>query len=153
MAERNYYSFVSFRNTEENKAFGAIEGYITKPVELEDTTNGKKVAKVSMVSQNVTKKIGKALKVEVQEKDSEFINITGWEQLGERMSKAVQKGDTVIFTGDLKSREYNGNKYFDLTAWDFTIKRKGKGNQSSNEEPSDKNIGQPIEIADDDLPF
>lgn len=152
MAEKKYYSFVSLRNFEDNKAFGAIEGYITKSVELEDTTNGKKVAKVSMVCQNVTKKIGKALKVEVQEKDSEFINITGWEQLGERMSKAVQKGDTVIFTGDLKSREYNGNKYFDLTAWDFTIKRKGNG-QSSNEEETGNNVGQPIDVADDDLPF
>lgn len=153
MAERKFYSSACFRNFDENKAFGSIEGYITKPVELEDTTNGKKVAKVSMVCQNVTKKIGKALKVEVQEKESEFINITGWEQVGERMSKAIQKGDTVIFTGELKSREYNGNKYYDLSAWEFIIRRKGNGNQSSNEEPVNSHVGQPIDIADDDLPF
>ncbi|MFJ8531382.1 single-stranded DNA-binding protein [Bacillus sp. NPDC094106] len=157
MAEKKYYSFASFAKGEGEKApFGVIEGRVTKEVEIEDVQNGKKVAKTSIVSQNVAKKIEYALGINLEQEESTFFNITGWEILGERMQKALHKGDIVIITGNLKSREYNGKTYFDLVARDFKVTRYANNNQNQeqgNQTPVDNPVGQPIDIADDDLPF
>lgn len=157
MAEKKYYSFASFNKAEgENDPFGVIEGRITKDAEIETTPNNKQVGKSSIVSQNVIQNLAYALGLTLEKEDSTFLNIVGWGNLSERMKKAFRKGNVVYVTGFLKSREYNGKTYFDLVVRDFKVVRYANNNQnqeSGNQEPVNSQVGQPIDVADDDLPF
>lgn len=49
-----------------------------------------------------------------------YVNLNGWRSAAPFV-RAIQKGDSILAVGALKSREHNGNTYWDLDA-DFVAK-------------------------------
>lgn len=49
-----------------------------------------------------------------------YVNLNGWRGAA-AFVRAIQKGDSILAVGALKSRDYNGNTYWDLDA-DFVAK-------------------------------
>lgn len=66
--------------------------------------------------------------VERKDGTTTFINLNGWRG-NYRDVLSIRKGDCILAVGELKEREYNGKKYYDLDA-DF-VARSGAGLSSS----------------------
>lgn len=62
--------------------------------------------------------------VERKDGTTTFINLNGWRG-NYRDVLSIRKGDCILAVGELKEREYNGKKYYDLDA-DF-VARSGAG--------------------------
>ncbi|HCL4480333.1 TPA: single-stranded DNA-binding protein [Clostridium botulinum] len=148
--EKRFYSFIGLEKLEKGKAVGVVEGLVCKDLTTRDA-NGKKVVNTSIVSNNVSKKIAYGIQVELEEKDSTFIQIVAWENLADRFLKVVKKGAVIEVFGTLQEKSYtskNGGemKYLELTAREFKINKFPKKDESSESQD------QPIEELGD-IPF
>lgn len=87
-----------------------------------------------------------------------FVNLNGWRKTAAAVG-TVRKGDSVLAVGALKSRDYNGQTYYDLDA-DFVVKS-GAGCSSAGGDyygaglPGDMpdNFAELPEEGDGELPF
>lgn len=155
MAEKKY-SFVGMhKGNTEGVAVGYLEGWVTRELETR-VGGGKPVTNGSIALNNASKKLAYALATELPEGETTFVEITGWEQVSDRMEKAVKKGCLVGVSGVLKIDEYEGKKRLRFTVQDFQIRVYPKNVAIGNANTENKvpvGSGGPIEVADDDLPF
>lgn len=73
-----------------------LVGRVTKDLELEETKTGRKVC-------NFTLAIPRNFKNAEGNYDTDFINVTTWENIAKNMVKSVRKGDMVGVRGKLQS--------------------------------------------------
>ncbi len=151
--EKKFYSFIGLERVEAGKAVCVIEGLVCKNLTTRDA-NGKKVVNTSIVSNNVSKKIAYGIQVELEEKDSTFIQIVAWENLADRFEKVVKKGAVIEVFGTLQEKSYTGKngemKYLELTAREFKINKFPKRDESPESQAETQDI-DPEELGD--IPF
>ena len=76
-------------------------GRLTKDPELRYTTNGTGVASFTLA-------VDRNFKSSNGEKETDFINIIAWRNLGERCSEYLSKGKLAAVEGRLQLRNYEG---------------------------------------------
>lgn len=74
-------------------------GNLTRDPELRSTPNGVSVCTFSIA-------VNRRFANQAGERETDFLNITAWRQLGETCSKYLAKGRKVAVTGELRSRSY-----------------------------------------------
>ena len=72
-------------------------GNLTKDVELRETTNGKSVATLSIA---VNRSFSN---------DTDFFNITVWNNQAENCAKFLKKGNKVAIIGSIQNRQYTAD--------------------------------------------
>lgn len=154
MVEKKY-SFVGLhKGNVEGTAVGYMEGWTVRETELRGG-NGKPVANTAIALNNATKKLAYALQTELPESESVFVDVAGWENVAERMKKAIPKGALIGISGVLKTEEYEGKKRLRFTVYDFQIRVYPKNDNGSSKQA--EKVGAPaggnIQVSDDDLPF
>ena len=155
MAEKKYSFAGLHKGNVVGTAVGYIEGWAVREVEVRDG-KGKPVANTAIALNNASKKLAYALQTELPETESTFVDIAGWEQMSERMKKAIKKGALVGVSGVLKVEEHEGKKRLRFTVQDFQIRvyPKDAGNAETKVAVDAFSNGSgPIEVSDDDLPF
>lgn len=155
MANQNRYpNFCDFRKGEEGKApFGALVGFATRDFELRATNTGKAVGSTGVALNRNAAHINYVLGTSFGEDDVIFVECTGWENTAEIMNKAnIRKGDQLAISGTLALDEYDGKPRVRLNVSRFQILKRKNNGQNGNSGPFEQN-GNPIDIADEDLPF
>lgn len=139
-------------------------GRTTKDADLRYTPEGKAVATCTLaVNRNFENAKG--------EREADFIQVVIWGKRSEAFANYVKKGHQVGVTGELRTRNYENQEtkqkvyVTEVLVSDFTFLEKKpvqawKSKESTGidfeeklKEQRDKNIGNPIDISDDDLPF
>lgn len=95
-----------------------VIGNLTREPEIRYTATGRAVANIGMASSRRYQ-----VNNEWQE-ETTFFNLTAWGSLGENAAASLHKGDRIIASGRMQSREYevDGVK---KTAWDLIVDEMG----------------------------
>ena len=124
-------------------------GNLTKDPELTTTTNGVAVCRFTIaVSRRYSNADG--------ERETDFLNIVVWRNLGENCHKFLKKGSKVGIVGNIQSRSYDapdGSKRYvtEIVAEEVEfLSTKSQDEQTKIDKPDDGGL-QPID--DDVLPF
>ena len=128
-----------------------IIGNLVRDVELNKTSSGVAVAKVSIA-------VNRKYKDEEGNKITDFFNVVAWRGLAENIAKYCSKGSKVFIAGELQNRSWekeDGTKAYitEIVAseCEFLDTKKTGDNTEIKEEP--KAELTPIEDNGDDLPF
>lgn len=156
--QKQYPSFVDFRKGEDDKpAFGALMGYTTRELELRYTNTGKAVASTGVALNLAAKHLNYVLGTNFADDEVIFVDVTAWEKTGEIMSNAnIGKGTQVVLSGTLALEEYQGKPKVRMNVNRFQITRRKNNGASQNQTQNQntlENVGEPLDIGDDDLPF
>ena len=125
-------------------------GNLTKDPELTTTTNGVAVCRFSIA---VSRKYSNA----DGERETDFLNIVVWRNLGENCHKFLKKGSKVGIVGNIQSRSYDatdGTKRYvtEIVAEEVEfLSTRAQDEQASAKPTEDVAKLQPID--DDGLPF
>ena len=123
-----------------------IIGRLTADPELRNTTNNTSVASFSVA-------VDRRFKTKDGAKETDFIPVVAWRQLGELCSKYLSKGKQAAVTGSLQTRIYedkqgNKRKAFEILADE--VEFLGKGNGQSESLPGIEGFA---DMSESDLPF
>lgn len=142
-----------------------LYGRLTKDPELRYTSNGIGVSTFTLaIDRKVTNKQG--------EKETDFIPVVAWRQLGELCANYLKKGQQTIVDGRIQVRNYENKEGRKVYVTEIVAENvqfinggsNGNGNKTSNqrETPQGNPFGspnpfaldpKPIDISDDNLPF
>lgn len=79
----------------------SIAGNLTRDPELRYTPTGQPVARFSVaVNRSYVDKAGKRVEA------TDFVNVNAWGKLGENTAESLHKGNHVVVSGRLQSRQY-----------------------------------------------
>jgi single-strand DNA-binding protein len=81
-----------------------LEGNVVEDITLRQTGSGQDVANMRVAVTTRTTRNGK------EYESTEFITCVLWNQLGVNAAASLSKGDRVIVTGDLRSRQYEDSE-------------------------------------------
>lgn len=126
-----------------------LVGNMTKDADLKFTSNGSAVASFTLA-------VSRAFKNANGEKETDFINCVVWRKQAEVLAEYTRKGSKIAIRGRMQTRNYDnkeGVKVYvtEVVVEEFTFLDSKKDSQSGND-PFAKS-SQPIDIADQDLPF
>jgi single-strand DNA-binding protein len=95
-----------------------LSGNLTRDPELRTTNSGKSVVSLRIANNRFGDR-------------TNFFDVTAWEKTAELVASIYSKGDPIIFTGEIQTREYekDGQKRTatDVVARDVKLPPKGKG--------------------------
>lgn len=145
-----------------------LVGRLTKDPDLRYTPNGVAVA-------NFTLAVNRPFSNQSGEKEADFINCVVWRKPAENLANYMSKGSLVGVDGRVQTRSFDnqeGNRVYvtEIVADSVQLLEtkggqsgnQGNGRSSNNSSQSSnseydqdpfKDKGDPIDIADDDLPF
>lgn len=133
-------------------------GRLTKDPDLRYTPNGVAVA-------NFTVAVNRPFNSQDGEQKADFINCVVWRRAAENLANYMKKGSQVGVDGRLQSRSFDnseGKRVFvtEVVADSVQfLESKGGGNsggqqnQNNNNESGATQVGEPVDIDDDSLPF
>lgn len=131
----------------------ALMGRFTCDLEIKQTNSGKKVINFCLAVER-----NRASKDE--EKKSDFIDCTAWENTAEFICTYFKKGDPIIAQGRLETRQYEdkqGNKrkavYVLVNNVNFCAFKKDENNQDKGQVQTSKENDTDYLSSDEDLPF
>ncbi|HDR5269487.1 single-stranded DNA-binding protein [Bacillus thuringiensis] len=146
-----------------------LVGRLTKDPDLRYTPNGVAVATFTLAVNRAFSNNG--------EREADFINCVVWRKSAENVANYLKKGSLAGVDGRLQTRHYDGQdgkRVYVTEAIAESVQfleprnsdtggnnnsSSSQSSQNSNQNPSKKsedpfsNVGQPIDISDDDLPF
>src|SRR5690625_223494 len=117
-----------------------IVGNIGRIDDLKNTNNGKAVLSLSVADDHNRRQNGEWVK-----EGTNGWRVTAWERQAETLAEHVQKGDRVLVTGTVKSREWEDNEGQKRVSYDVTARHVAvipKAGQSS-QAPSGGAAGDP----------
>ncbi|KMQ22709.1 single-stranded DNA-binding protein [Bacillus thuringiensis] len=144
-----------------------LVGRLTKDPDLRYTPNGVAVATFTLA-------VKKAFANQSGERESDFINCVVWRKTAENVANYLKKGSLAGVDGRLQTRNYvgqDGKRVYVTEVLSEHVQflepknyRLGQQEQSFNKnyanvgannggEDPFSNVGKPIDISDDDLPF
>lgn len=112
-----------------------VNGNATRDAELAPI-NGNDHAKVSVAAKDFP------------DGSTMFVNVNGWRSVAADVG-AIRKMDNVLAIGTLKSREYNGKKYYDLDATFVCISGVGRLRVPPSNRP--KSAGDAVDVSEEDF--
>ena len=116
-----------------------IVGNVTKDLELNQTKTGKSVCQFDVaVSRRFDREI------------TDFFRVVVWEKIAEICCQYLKKGSKVGITGEMQSRQYEGEKG-KRTIWEIRADNIEFLSPKSEESKTEKTYLE--ELQDDDLPF
>ena len=122
-------------------------GRTTADAELQYTQNNKAYARATIA-------VNRRYKNQNGDYEADFINLVAWGKTAELLKEHTQKGMLINVEGELRSSSYekDGQRLYrtDVLVSNFTRLEKPK-NAAGNE--SVFGHSEPMDIADDDLPF
>jgi single-strand DNA-binding protein len=140
-------------------------GRLVKDPELRYTPNGVAVATFTLA-------VDRPFTTNQGEKETDFINIVAWRQLGETCANYLRKGKLTAIEGRLQIRNYENNegrrvyltevvadnvRFLESNRSENTggggSRSTGNNNGGGGHQDPFANDGTPIDISDDDLPF
>ncbi|MCU5081643.1 single-stranded DNA-binding protein [Bacillus cereus] len=151
-----------------------LVGRLTKDPDLRYTPNGVAVATFTLA-------VNRAFANQQGEREADFLNIVIWRKQAENVANYLRKGSLAGVDGRLQTRNYDGQDGKRVYVTEVLAesvqflepRNSGRGEQrnspsqqpvgasfgnqgnsgfAKNDEPF-SNVGQPIDISDDDLPF
>jgi single-strand DNA-binding protein len=119
-------------------------GNISTDIDFKTTSGGTPVARFSLAVKNM--------------KGVDFIPIVTWNQVADNVSSYCNKGSKILVEGRIQNNSYekDGQKKYttDVVADRLEFLEKKEGNPYKDMSiKTDSNIGNQIEITDDDLPW
>ena len=127
-------------------------GNLTRDPELTTTSNGVAVCRFSIaVSRRFANADG--------ERETDFLNIVVWRNIGENCHKLLKKGSKVAIVGNIQSRSYDatdGTKRYvtEVVAEEVEfLSTKNQDEQSVKTESKSEDVAKLQPIDDDGLPF
>ena len=132
--------------------FSAIQGRLTRDVEVRRTGSGISVA-------NFTVAVDRDVKGQDGNKETDFFDCVAWRGTADFVSKYFHKGSQIIVAGKMQSRKWtdkNGNRRVDwnIVAKDVEFGRK-KGERSGSGDSNSGSSGSDslTDVSSEDLPF
>lgn len=126
-----------------------LVGNLTKDPELTTTTNGVAVCRFSIaVSRRYSNSEG--------ERETDFLNIVVWRNLGENCHKFLKKGSKVGVVGNIQTRSYDatdGSKRYVTEIVAEEVEFLSTRNQDESVKSSSDEVAKLQPIDDDGLPF
>ena len=116
-------------------------GHLGGEPELRFTPNGKAVADFS-VAESHSRKVGN----EWQDDGTTWWRVTAWDWLAESVAESLHKGQRVVVTGQVRSREWEDNEGQKRTSYDVTARQVGivpKRDQQAAQQPQQAQQGDP----------
>jgi single-strand DNA-binding protein len=100
-----------------------LSGNLTRDPELRSTASGKPVVSLRIGN----KRFGDR---------SNFIDVVAWDKLAELVTDIYSKGDLIVFTGELQTREYTDKEgkqrsAFEIVARDVKLPPKNQGQSNA----------------------
>lgn len=131
-------------------------GRATKDFELRYTPSGVAVAQSTIA---VDRPTGQG-----KEKETDFINLVAWKQLGETCANYIKKGHRFGLEGRMQVRNYENNEGKRVYVSEVLLDRiefleprsdhaQSKPNNTNQNDYENFANSKPIDISDDDLPF
>lgn len=103
-----------------------IMGRLTKDPELRTTQSGTSVTSFTVaVERDFTPK--------GQEKQTDFIDCTAWQQTGEFVSKYFRRGSMIVIEGSLQSRKWTSREGQNRVSWEINVNRAYFGEAKRND--------------------
>jgi len=93
----------------------SITGNLTRDPELRFTSAGRAVCNIGIADDYRFQRNGEWVS------ETTFHNLTIWGEVGENAAASLNKGETVIITGRLQSRSYEGQDGEKKVAWDVVV--------------------------------
>ena len=126
-------------------------GNLTKDPELSTTTNGVAVCRFSIA---VSRKYSNA----DGERETDFLNIVVWRNLGENCHKFLKKGSKVGVVGNIQSRSYDatdGTKRYvtEIVAEEVEFLSTRTQDDQQSKPSANEEVAKLQPIDDDGLPF
>lgn len=121
-----------------NKTF--LIGRVTKEVEIQSTQSGKKVAKISLATNQY---MGKD-----KEPKTVFHNLVAWSALADISEKFIVKGQEIMIEGHIDNRTYKKKDGSNGYISEVIVENLQLGNKPNGAEPKKKE-----EEVDDSLPI
>jgi single-strand DNA-binding protein len=94
-----------------------VVGNITADPELRFTQSGQAVANMTVVK---NKRRMNQQTQQWEDAGADFYRVNAWRQLAENMAESLHKGDRVIVSGKLESREWETREGDKRTSWEIT---------------------------------
>ncbi len=126
-------------------------GRLTKDPELRHTPNNVAVASFTLA-------VDRARKNSQGERETDFINIVAWQQLGNLCAEYLSKGKLAAVEGELHIRSFDaqdGQKRWvtEVVADNVRFLSPKDGSNNSTNSTYSGNLGHEISFSDDDIPF
>lgn len=132
-----------------------IKGRIARTPELKTTQSGVSVCSFSVAVDRRFKQNG--------EKVTDFFDCVAWRSAGEFVAKYFEKGQEILLSGEMQSRQYEAKDGSNRRVWEIIVENtefcgsKQNNSDSSNAEPPKHEAKQggftPVDIEPDDLPW
>ena len=127
-----------------------IAGRLTREVELRYTQSQKPVASFTIACERDFAATG-------EQKETDFVDVVAWNKTADFCHNYLAKGNMVIVTGCLQSREWTDKNDNKRKSWEIIAEHVYFGESKKNAKPVDVNAPQSSfsELADTDgdLPF
>ncbi len=126
-------------------------GRLTKDPELRYTPNGVAVASFTLA-------VDRSRKNAQGERETDFINIVAWRQLGELCANYLSKGKLAAAEGELHIRSFDGQDgqkrwITEVVADNVRFLSPKEGTTGGSSLSSTASLGNEISFNDDDIPF
>lgn len=122
----------------EKKTYKVIGGRVSKEPQIKILATG-----------TVLCRFGLAANISFEHDEPTWVDCVAWEGLAREIGESINKGDAVMVLGSVKSRDYKGKLYYELTVDRFAHLPKGPFAKPKASEP--KPI--PTDGPDDEIPF
>lgn len=129
-----------------------ITGRLTKDPDLRYTPNGVAVS-------NFTIAVNRPFSNNQGDRDADFINCVIWRKPAENLAQFMSKGSLIGVDGRLQTRSFDnqeGKRVFVTEVQAESVQfleSKNKKGSAGEPQQSQRDMGEPIDIGDDDLPF
>ena len=131
-----------------------LVGRLTKDPELRYTPNGVAVA-------NFTIAVNRPFQNQQGENEADFINCVVWRKAAENLANYQKKGNRIGVDGRIQTRSFEnqeGKRIFvtEVVAENIQFLEPKSSNskpQSQQQNNQPQQVGEPVDLSDDDLPF
>ena len=112
----------------------SIAGRLSKDPELRTTQSGVSVASFTVA-------VERDFSAQGQQRDVDWFDCVAWRQGGEFVSKYFHKGDMIIVTGRMQSRDWTDNQGNKRRSWEIQVDHSYFGGSKSDSQSSGQSYG------------
>ena len=112
----------------------SVAGRLSKDPELRTTQSGVSVASFTVA-------VERDFAAQGQQRDVDWFDCVAWRQAGEFVSKYFHKGDMIIVTGRMQSRDWTDNQGNKRRNWEIQVDHSYFGGSKSDSQSSGQSYG------------
>ena len=112
----------------------SIAGRLSKDPELRTTQSGVSVASFTVA-------VERDFAAQGQQREVDWFDCVAWRQAGEFVSKYFRKGDMIVVTGRMQSRDWTDNSGNKRRNWEIQVEHSYFGGSKSDSQSSGQSYG------------